>query len=214
MKRSIVLVAALAAAVAGAALAAPQGEGPDRSQRPSLDRNNDGAIDRSEAAAMPRLAEKFDALDKNRDGRLSADERPSHRGRGGKGGRGGHGGRHGAMGGLISADADGDGRISKAEAVQLPMIGDKFAQIDGNRDGYVVRSELRAFHERERPQREAERAKRFEQHFAEADLNRDGKLSKIEVGEKMPRLAKAFAFMDEDRDGYLTREDLRHPPRR
>lgn len=211
MKRSTLLVAALAAAVAGAALAAPQDPGTGRPARPSLDSNKDGAIDRSEAAAMPRLAEKFDALDKNGDGRLSADERPSRHGHGGKGGERGH---RGGMGGLISADLDGDGRISKAEAAKLPMIGDKFAQIDSNRDGYVVRSELRAFHERERPQREAERAKRFDQRFAEADLNHDGKLSKVEVGEKMPYLAKAFAFMDEDRDGYLTRDDLRHGPHR
>ena len=29
----------------------------------------------------------------------------------------------------------------------------------------------------------------------------------------MPRLSKGFAFMDEDRDGYLTRDDLKHSPR-
>ena len=30
----------------------------------------------------------------------------------------------------------------------------------------------------------------------------------------MPRMAKMFAFMDEDRDGYLTQADLQHRPRR
>ena len=55
----------------------------------------------------------------------------------------------------------------------------------------------------------SERAKRFDEHFAAADLNRDGKLSRVEVSEKMPRLLPAFAFMDEDRDGLLTRDDVR-----
>ncbi len=30
----------------------------------------------------------------------------------------------------------------------------------------------------------------------------------------LPRLAKGFAFMDENRDGFLTRDELRHTPRR
>ena len=72
-----------------------------------------------------------------------------------------------------------------------------------------MRSELRAYFERERPQREAERAKRFDEKFAAADLNHDGKLSKLEVGEGMPRLASSFAFLDEDRDGFLTKADLK-----
>ena len=35
------------------------------------DTNGDGVIDRSEAAANPRLAAKFDELDKNKDGKLA-----------------------------------------------------------------------------------------------------------------------------------------------
>lgn len=204
---SVLLVAALAAVGAGSALAATQAGDTGRAARPQLDANNDGAIDRTEAAAHPRLAAKFDQLDANKDGKLDASERP-HR----KGGRGGHRG-HGGIDGLVSADADGDGRISRTEAASLPWLGKPFDDIDRNRDGYVVRSELRSYHERMRPQREAERAKAAEERFVAADLNHDGKLSKIEVSEKMPRMSKSFAFMDEDRDGFLTREDLKPSPR-
>lgn len=202
---SVLLVGAVVAVVGGTALAAPQvGDAP----RPKLDANNDGAIDRTEAAAHPRLSAEFDQLDRNRDGKLDASERP-HR-KGGHGRRGGHDG----MARLIDADKDGDGRISRTEAATLPRIGESFEQIDANRDGFLVRSELTKYHERMRPQREAERAKHAEERFVAADLNKDGKLSRVEVSEKMPRLEKAFAFMDEDRDGFLTRADLKQPPHR
>ena len=185
--------------------------------RPALDANQDGVVDRAEAAKAPRLAEQFDRLDRNKDGRLSADERPQHKP---------HGKRHGRHGGLERLDSDHDGRISRAEfdagqAARAAMMekhgrheGMKqhppmdFAAIDANRDGYIVRSELTAHHERMRPQREAERAARFNTRFAEADLNRDGKLNRIEVDEKMPKLSERFAWLDENRDGFLSREEL------
>ena len=53
---------------------------------------------------------------------------------------------------------------------------------------------------------------RFDERFAAADLNGDGKLSRVEVGEKMPRLAERFAWVDENGDGFLSREELQ--PRR
>lgn len=199
---SVLLATAVAATVAGAAIAAPQ----SGATRQKIDLNNDGAIDRTEAAAHPRLAASFDQLDKNRDGKLDASERPHHR-------KGGHGRHGGGMDRIVKADADGDGRISRTEAGSLRFIGEKFAEIDSNRDGYIVRSELTRYHERMRPQHEAERAKRAEERFAAADLNKDGKLSRVEVSEKMPRLEKSFAFMDEDRDGFLTRADLAPPKR-
>lgn len=199
---SVLLATAVAATVAGAAIAAPQ----SGATRQKIDLNNDGVIDRTEAAAHPRLAASFDQLDKNRDGKLDASERPHHR-------KGGHGRHGGGMDRVVKADADGEGRISRTEAGSLRFIGDKFAEIDSNRDGYIVRSELTRYHERMRPQHEAERAKRAEERFAAADLNKDGKLSRVEVSEKMPRLEKSFAFMDEDRDGFLTRADLAPPKR-
>ena len=146
-------------------------------------------------------------------GHDKADQRGKHRGM-----------RH--HGGLERFDTDKDGRISRAEftAGQAAMAQRKaahpqhagkvarapvdFAAIDSNRDGYLVRTELRAHHERMRPQHEAARKARADAKFAEADLNRDGKLSRVEVGEKMPRMADRFAWMDDNRDGFLSQAEF------
>ena len=192
--------------------------------RVSLDANRDGAIDRAEAAKAPRFAERFDKLDRNDDGRLTRDERGGMHHRGGK--------RHG--GGLARLDTDKDGRISRTEfaAMETRMAEWKarhaeragkddakrghrvhrapmdFAAVDANGDGYLVRSELRAHHERLRPQREAERKARLEQKFAAADLNKDGKLGRVEVEQAMPRMAGRFNWMDDNRDGFIGRDEL------
>lgn len=122
-------------------------------------------------------------------------------------------------------DSDGDGRISRAEFDQAQssreggkrgMRGGRFDfdAVDANRDGFIVRREVQAWHERQRPQRQAEMAKRFDAAFADADLDRNGTLSRVEVDEKMPRLAKRFAWMDDNRDGVLSRAELAPRPRR
>lgn len=190
--------------------------------RASLDANRDGAIDRAEAAKAPRFAERFDRLDRNDDGRLTRDERGAHHVMRHRGGR---------HGGIERLDTDKDGRISRVEfaAMETRMAEWKahhaeragkagvkqghrapmdFAAIDANRDGYLVRSELHAHHERLRPQREAARKARFEQKFAAADLNKDGRLGRVEVEQAMPRLVERFNWMDDNRDGFLGRDEL------
>lgn len=233
MHRKTLIAAALLAAIATtAAIAAPQAGGQAQHHTGvKLDANKDGTIDRTEAASHPRLAAKFDQLDTNKDGKLSAAERPQWK-RGHRGGRGdGHGGGHGGMARL---DKDADGRISRAEfdagsaeRAQRMVASGKgadarkpmhqapdFAALDANRDGYLVRSEVSAYHERMRPQRQAEFARRSAERFAAADINKDGKLSRLEVSEKMPRLEKSFAWMDENRDGFLSQQELQPKPHR
>lgn len=214
--KTLFIALALSLATLGATAAEPVPSG--ERARPTLDTNGDGAIDRSEAAKFPRLAAKFDSLDRNADGRLDASERPQrkHRGHGGK-----HRG-HGGFGHPERLDTDGDGRLSRAEVDAAKAgrdgrpnrLAENFAAIDANRDGFVVRSELHAWHQAQRPQREAQMRKRLDERFAAADLNGDRKLSRVEVDEKMPRLAKRFAWMDDNRDGFLSRAELQPPQRR
>lgn len=138
-----------------------------------------------------------------------------------------HRGMH--HGGLERLDTDNDGRISRAEfdagqakrdtmRAQHPERAARaehrkheeptFAVLDANRDGYIVRSEVTAYHDRMRPLREAERRAEFDARFKDADLNRDGKLGRVEVQEKMPRMADRFAWLDDNRDGFLSRAEL------
>ncbi|MGV8941228.1 MAG: EF-hand domain-containing protein [Lysobacter sp.] len=219
IRASSIRMSFLAAAMvlAGTALAAPQAAsdktGTDRHREHpmlKLDTNGDGVIDRAEAAAHPRLAEKFAQLDRNGDGKLERDE--FRRGHGERGGRNhkGHqrqGGQHGGFARYIALDTDGDGRINKLEAAPSPLAA-RFASIDRNHDGYLVRSELQADREQRRAEFAAKRAERFEQQFKQADSNQDGRLSRAEFEAAWPQKAKLFAFLDEDRDGYLNRADV------
>jgi hypothetical protein len=84
-----------------------------------------------------------------------------------------------------------------------------FASIDRDGDGYLTRSELRRWHDAKRAERRTEGERRFDAMFRAADLNGDGRLSRVEVDEAMPRLAERFAWFDENRDGTLSREELR-----
>lgn len=130
------LVAALAlGATATASLAqqpAPQ-KGAMMERLRAADTNGDGLISRAEAAALPRLAEHFDALDANHDGQLSLDELRAAR----------HHGRFAKA--FQRADANGDGRISRDEF--LAQAQARFDRLDANHDGFVTVEEMRGAHQ-------------------------------------------------------------------
>ncbi|UNK43682.1 EF-hand domain-containing protein [Luteimonas sp. S4-F44] len=145
-----------------------------------LDTDGDGRISRAEAEAGQQ------AWQARREARLAA-----HAAR--DGARKPHGGPHGphARGGR-----------------GFDLVAD-FASIDRDGDGYLTRSELRRWHDAKQAERRTEGERRFDAMFRAADLNGDGRLSRVEVDEAMPWLAPRFAWFDENRDGTLSREELR-----
>lgn len=167
-RKTLLMLAVLTALSAGTAFAAtapaPASDSP-QAPRAKLDANGDGAIDRSEAAQHPRLAGKFDQLDKNKDGNLAKEEMPRYHGRGF--GKNGHG-QHGTM---MKLDTDKDGRISRAESTAgQTKSAERFDRMDVNKDGYIDRAD-----------RELRAKQRTDEWFAKADTDKDGKLSRAEV---------------------------------
>ena len=119
-----------AAVIAGGdAFAHPHG-GARFERLKAADTNGDRMISRAEAQALPRLAERFDTVDANRDGQVTRAELRAARG---------HAGRAGFIRHL---DADGDGKVSKAEA--LAGAEQRFNRADANGDGFLSEEELRA----------------------------------------------------------------------
>jgi Ca2+-binding EF-hand superfamily protein len=133
MKTIITLTAASLAAASFLVLADPgkhAGRGHERLK--AADTNGDSMISRQEAAALPRIAKNFDAIDANRDGQVTTEELHGFHKR--------HRAEH-----WKRLDTDGDGRVSKAEAqASAPRLFERFSQLDGNGDGFLTPEELKA----------------------------------------------------------------------
>lgn len=208
---------------------APEGKG--RGRMAKLDADKDGAISLTEAKGT-RLADKFTALDRDSDGKLTRDELHAMKGKQGmKGDRRMHGergeGRHAGMGKhmkdpgaraakiLEKRDADKNGALSLAE-VQGSRLADKFAAVDKNKDGSLAREELTAMkgrgdragkgHRDHRDHRDMDPGARAAKMFEKRDADRSGSLSAAEL--QGSRISEKFAAIDADGSGSLTREEL------
>lgn len=162
-KPLLLLALLMTTGAAGLAVAADTPATPTKPARATLDTNGDGFVDRAEATKAPRLAEKFDSLDTNKDGKLSREEMPRWHGK--RHGRGPGGGHER----LEKLDANKDGRISRDEAKADPKLAARFDQMDLNKDGYLDKAD-----------RELGMKQHRDAWFAAADTNKDGQLSKAE----------------------------------
>lgn len=119
MKKFMLLAATAALGIAGPALA---------QRGPMPDPYGDATVSRADAEKA--AGEHFDQFDTNHDGSLSADEITAA--------STGPGGRM-----LRRADADGDGKISKAEYLNAQKM--RFDMMDADHDGQLTKAERDAF---------------------------------------------------------------------
>lgn len=134
-----------AATLAMAGDAGQPGRGAMLERLKAADTNGDGMISRAEAQALPRIAEKFDAIDANHDGQLTMEELHAFH-------QANRSARHGHAGLFAKLDADKDGRVSREEANAAPRFAQHFDAIDANHDGFVTPDEMKAAHAKHRAQ--------------------------------------------------------------
>lgn len=141
MKYVAILTALGLGSVAILAVGAPEGRdgrGSMHGRLKQADTNGDGMFSRAEAAALPRIAKHFDAIDANHDNQITADEmRAFHEKQ-----RAEH---------WKKLDTNGDGKLSKAEAqAGAPRLAEHFDPLDADKDGFITPEELKAAHGRHR----------------------------------------------------------------
>jgi Ca2+-binding EF-hand superfamily protein len=109
---------------------------------------------------------------------------------------------------FAESDSNHDGRIGKSEwqAARLREANARFAEIDLNRDGNLSKEEM----QQARPRHMGEgHGGGMHGKLRAMDTDGDQQFSRAEIGDKLPRLAADFDRIDANRDGKLSREEIR-----
>lgn len=110
---------------------------------------------------------------------------------------------------FAQADSNRDGRLSQAEfeRARTQRLAEQFQKLDGNHDGSLTQDEIRQGHEMRSARRHEMMAMRDK--LRALDANGDHELSRAEIGDKAPKLAEHFNDFDLNRDGRLSRDEIR-----
>lgn len=211
--KKLLTTAAIGAMLAAGTAIAMQSDAPAAPKQPI-----------SKAEMLARADARFDRLDTNKDGQLSADERKAGaeaaraamaEKKGGElqdfmpGARRGGGGMGERM--LARVDTNGDGMISKAE--NRAAVEARFARMDADKDGTVEAGEGRKGMGKGKWKRGAERRGPGgpggpggpAMAMKKADTNGDGAISRAEFDAQS---AERFAKLDTNRDGKIDAAEM------